>query len=146
MRVRSRTELCSRRGTRGSHLVGLVVLLALLAWNGPARANPFAADKQTHFAAGVGCGIAATLIADQFTHDHRFIVGTFLGTIPGLAVEIHDSTVSSGFSEGDLALDFAGSALGAILTDLVVLPVAVRFFADDHGPDTEYGVEVGGTF
>jgi hypothetical protein len=131
---------------RGSLFVYLVTAIALLACRGSAHANPLAADKQTHFAAGVGCGAAATLIADQFIPEHRFIVGTFLGLVPGLAVEIHDSTTSSGFSEGDLAMDFGGSAIGALLTDLVALPVVMRLFFDDHGPDKEYGVEVSGTF
>ncbi len=105
----------------------------------PARAIP--ADKLSHFATGVPAGALATVLVDQFAPQYRLVGGALLGTVPGLVVEIVDSTGSAGFSGGDLLADFIGSATGALLTDQVIL----RFFFD-RGPEKDYGVEVGTKF
>ncbi|MFN8603796.1 MAG: hypothetical protein U0842_25245 [Candidatus Binatia bacterium] len=106
-----------------------------LAHPDPARAIP--ADKLSHFATGVPAGALATVLVDQFAPEYRLIGGALLGTVPGLIVEIVDSTGDAGFSGGDLLADFIGSATGALITDQVVL----RFFFD-RGPEKDYGVEV----
>ena len=77
------------------------------------------------------------MLVDQFAPEYRLIGGALLGTVPGLIVEIVDSTGDAGFSGGDLLADFIGSATGALITDQVVL----RFFFD-RGPEKDYGVEV----
>lgn len=104
-----------------------------------ARALP--ADKLSHFATGIPSGALATVLVDQFAPQYRLVGGALLGTVPGLIVEIVDSTGSAGFSGGDLLADFIGSATGALLTDQVIL----RFFFD-RGPEKDYGVEVGTKF
>ncbi|HZR79542.1 MAG TPA: hypothetical protein VFD92_00480 [Candidatus Binatia bacterium] len=126
-----------------SAVASLILLIAAFALPRSAEAGgPFASDKLTHFSVSVPFGMAGTAVADQFIPEHRFIVGTLLGTVPGLAVEIGDATTSSGFDPADLLADFIGAALGAIATDQVIL----RFFFDDRGPDKGAGVEVGGVF
>lgn len=112
-----------------------IALLIGLAHAGPARAIP--SDKLSHFATGVPAGALATVLVDQFAPEYRLIGGALLGTVPGLIVEIVDSTGDAGFSGGDLLADFIGSATGALITDQVVL----RFFFD-RGPEKDYGVEV----
>lgn len=127
-----------------SLLIGL-----LLAGN--AEAVP--PDKLSHFAFGVPSGAVATAVLDQFVEqptgpywapDLRLVGGALLGTVPGLIVEIVDSTGKAGFSGGDLLADFIGSSVGAILCDKVIL----HFFFDDRGEDGEkhYGVQVDGSF
>lgn len=116
----------------------VILLLAL----GPLLGRPGAAgaippDKLTHFATGVPAGAIATVVVDQFAPEYRLVGGMLLGTVPGLIVEIVDSTGDAGFSGGDLLADFIGSATGALITDQVIL----RFFFD-RGPEEDYGVEV----
>lgn len=103
----------------------------------PDRAGAIPSDKLSHFATGVPAGALATVVVDQFAPEYRLVGGALLGTVPGLIVEIVDSTGSAGFSGGDLLADFIGSATGALLTDQVIL----RFFFD-RGPEEDYGVEV----
>jgi VanZ family protein len=119
---------------RWSAILSFAVLIAL-ALPDPARALP--ADKLSHFATGVPAGALATVVVDRFAPEYRLVGGALLGTVPGLIVEIVDSTGSAGFSGGDLLADFIGSVTGALLTDQVVL----RFFFD-RGPQEDYGVEV----
>ena len=119
---------------RRSVILAFVFLIGL-ARPDPARAIP--ADKLSHFATGVPAGALATVLVDQFAPEYRLVGGMLLGTVPGLIVEIVDSTGDAGFSGGDLLADFIGSATGALITDQVVL----RFFFD-RGPEEDYGVEV----
>jgi VanZ family protein len=124
--------------------VRLSVVLAIVFLIGLARPDPAAAipaDKLSHFATGVPAGALATVLVDQFAPEYRLVGGALLGTVPGLIVEIVDSTGDAGFSGGDLLADFIGSATGALLTDQVVL----RFFFD-RGPEQDYGVEVATKF
>lgn len=111
------------------------ILAAALAV--PSTAHAIPADKVSHFAGGVASGAAATVLVDQLAPEYRLPGGILLGTVPGLVIEIVDSTNDAGFSGTDLLADFIGAATGALLTDKVVLHV---FF--DRGPDEEYGVEV----
>jgi VanZ family protein len=138
----------ARKGGRGRSNAArsaiLVVALVVASASG-ARAGdtgPFAPDKLSHFATSFPCGALGTVIVDQFAPDYRLVGGALLGTFPGLVVEIVDSTGTAGFSGGDLLADFVGSALGALITDQVVL----RFWFDDKGPAKGGGVSVGGTF
>lgn len=120
--------------------VRLSVVLAFVVLLGLSRPDPagaIPADKLSHFATGVPAGALATVLVDQFAPEYRLVGGALLGTVPGLIVEIVDSTGSAGFSGGDLLADFIGSATGALITDQVVL----RFFFD-RGPEEDYGVEV----
>jgi len=126
-------------------LVGaLLVAAAACGVAGKARAvdAAFAPDKLTHFSFGVPSGVGATLVVDQFAPRYRLVGGALLGTAPGLLVEILDSTGHAGFSAGDLLADFTGAALGALLTDQIIL----RFWFDGKGPGKGAGVEVGGRF
>jgi len=50
----------------------------------------------------------------------RIILGTALGSVPGLAKEIIDSTKKGDyFSGGDMAADIAGSFAGAVIGNFV---------------------------
>lgn len=118
------------------------VLIALFVATTAGQAEAIPPDKLTHFAVSFPWGALGTVVADQFVPDYRLVAGTLLGTVPGLCVEIGDSTTKSGFSGGDLLADFIGSALGALFTDQVVL----RFFFDKQGDDRVAGAEVAGTF
>lgn len=122
---------------RCSTTVGLLLVLVASY----AEAGGIESDKVSHFLGGVASGAIATVVVDQFAPDYRLVGGILLGTVPGLAIEIADSTTSAGFSGGDLLADFLGSASGALITDKVVL----HFFFD-QGPDEDYGVEVETTF
>jgi hypothetical protein len=132
-----------------SRLALALVLIGMLA----ARADAVPADKLSHFAFGVLSGGIATAVVDHFVPppsgpywapDLRLIGGAMLGTVPGLIVEIGDSTGKAGFSSGDLLADFIGSTVGALITDKIVL----HFFFDDRGENGEktYGVQVDGSF
>ncbi len=109
----------------------------LIGLTRPDFAGAIPADKLSHFATGVPAGALATVLVDQFAPEYRLVGGALLGTVPGLIVEIVDSTGDAGFSGGDLLADFIGSATGALITDQVIL----RFFFD-RGPEEDYGVEV----
>lgn len=132
------------RATR--FLVVALLAAATCATAAPARAVPaaFAPDKLTHFSFGVPCGIGGTLVVNYFAPTYRLPGGALLGTVPGLIVEIIDSTHSAGFSGGDLLADFVGSALGALVTDQVIL----RFWFDEkrNGSGAAGGVQVGARF
>jgi hypothetical protein len=106
-----------------------------------AHAGGIPPDKASHFAGGVVAGGAATAIADLFIPEHRLLVGTLLGTVPGLAIEIADSTNDAGFSVGDLVADFLGSAVGALITDKLILKPVVQ-----TGPEKQVGLEFGRNF
>ncbi len=97
--------------------------------------DAFAPDKRSHFVGGIVAGGVGAGLADKFVPAHRFVVGTLIGTLPGLAVEIGDSTNEAGFSVGDLAADFLGAMLGALVTDKLILKPVVN-----TGPDPYLGV------
>jgi VanZ family protein len=94
--------------------------------------DAFAPDKRAHFAGGVIAGGVGAALADRFVPEHRFVVGTLLGTLPGLAVEIGDSTNEAGFSAGDLAADFVGAMVGALATDKWILKPVVKMNSDHY--------------
>jgi VanZ family protein len=119
----------------------LLSVLIVLSWAQVAAAK-IEPDKLSHFATSVPFGGIATALVDQFAPQHRLLGGMVLGTVPGLVVEIVDSTGSAGFSSTDLLADLVGSAVGALLTDQVIL----RLWFDEHGDEKTYGVKVGGTF
>ena len=119
-----------------------LLLIALIVATTAGRAEAIPPDKLTHFAVSFPWGALGTVVADQFVPEYRLVAGALLGTVPGLCVEIGDSTTKSGFSGGDLLADFIGSSLGALFTDQVVL----RFFFDKQGDDRVAGAEVAGTF
>ncbi len=99
-------------------------------------------DKVAHFSGGVVAGGIATAVANEFVPEHRLITGIILGTIPGLIIEIENSTYSAGFSGGDLLADFLGSVVGSVISDKLIL----KFLVDDKGPNKTYGVQVGTRF
>ena len=111
-------------------------LLSLLLLSAATCASDaFAPDKRSHFAGGVIAGGVGAGLADRFFPKHRFIVGTLVGTLPGLAIELGDSTNEAGFSVGDLAADFLGAMLGAVVTDKFILKPVVEM-----GPDRYLGL------
>ena len=116
------------------------LLLAALA-TGAAAADDFGPDKRSHFLGGVLLGGLGAKVADYAIPDHRFLVGTALGTLPGLCIEIADSTTASGFSGGDLLADFLGAAIGAYVTDSFILRPVVH-----TGPDKFVGMQIGKQF
>lgn len=122
-------------------LSAIVSFAFLIGLAHPGSSHAIPSDKLSHFATGVPAGALATVLVDQFAPEYRLVGGALLGTVPGLIVEIVDSTGDAGFSGGDLLADFIGSATGALITDQVVL----RFFFD-RGPEKDYGVEVATKF
>jgi VanZ family protein len=117
--------------------VALVSLVLAAVLGAPATARAIPPDKLSHFAGGVASGAIATVVVDQFAPEYRLVGGILLGTVPGLIIEIVDSTNDAGFSGTDLLADFIGSATGALITDKIVL----HFFFD-RGPEEDSGVEV----
>lgn len=109
----------------------LILSLTLMAATASAD-DAFAPDKRSHFAGGVIAGGIGTALADKFVPEHRFVVGTLLGTLPGLAVEIGDATNEAGFSTGDLAADFLGAMAGALVTDKLILKPVVHMGTDRY--------------
>lgn len=89
-------------------LLSLILLSAAVSAD-----DAFAPDKRAHFAGGVIAGGIGAGLANKFVPAHRFVVGTLLGTLPGLTVEMGDATNEAGFSVGDLAADFLGAMVSA---------------------------------
>jgi|GEM_PF-2541502 len=118
----------------------LLAVSVLLVTNAYAGGIP--PDKVAHFSGGVVAGGIATAVANEFVPEHRLITGIILGTIPGLIIEIENSTYSAGFSGGDLLADFLGSVVGSVISDKLIL----KFLVDDKGPNKTYGVQVGTRF
>lgn len=116
-------------------------LLAACLTAAAAAADDFSPDKRSHFVGGVLLGGLGAKVADYYVPDHRFLVGTALGTLPGLCIEIADSTNSSGFSGGDLLADFLGAAIGAYITDSFILRPVVHTDKDKF-----VGMEIGKQF
>ena len=86
--------------------------------------NAFAGDdKLLHFGFSSLFGAASESYLHYKTDlkaAERIILGTTLGTIPGLAKELIDSTKKGNhFSGGDLAADIAGVFVGAFIGNLV---------------------------
>ncbi|MBI5616866.1 MAG: hypothetical protein HY943_11285 [Gammaproteobacteria bacterium] len=117
------------------------IFLAACLAAATAAGDDFGPDKRSHFVGGVLLGGLGAKIGDYYVPDHRFLVGTALGTLPGLCIEIADSTNSSGFSGGDLLADFLGAAIGAYLTDSFILKPVVHTDKDKF-----VGLELGTRF
>jgi VanZ family protein len=95
--------------------IALISFLIASELSIPATARAIPADKLSHFAGGVASGAIATVVVDQFAPEYRLVGGVLLGTVPGLIIEIVDSTNDAGFSGTDLLADFIGSATGALI-------------------------------
>ena len=80
-------------------------------------------DRIKHFGISSIFGAASESILHHKTKlktSERIILGTTLGSLPGLAKELMDSTKAGNqFSGSDLALDIAGAFLGAVVGNLV---------------------------
>jgi hypothetical protein len=122
-------------------LVTFLLMVVFFSLPSIAHAGGIPPDKASHFAGGVVAGGAGTAIANLFIPEHRLLVGTLLGTIPGLAIEIGDSTNDAGFSIGDLVADFLGSAVGALITDKLILKPVVQ-----TGSEKRVSLEIGRNF
>ena len=108
-------------------------LLSLMLLSAAVSADDaFAPDKRSHFAGGVIAGGIGAGLANKFVPAHRFVVGTLLGTLPGLAVEMGDATNEAGFSVGDLAADLLGAMVGALVTDKLILKPVVKMGSDQY--------------
>ena len=100
--------------------------LAFLFLALPARpafaGDVFAADKISHFGTSVGVGFLTDTIAYHYAKNmgpvRRTVVSTAVATVPGLIVEIVDSTTGHGFSAGDLGADVLGALTGTLSSEL----------------------------
>ena len=84
--------------------------------------NAFAGDDRLkHFGISSLFGAASESILHYKTNlntSERIILGTTLGSLPGLAKEIIDSTKAGNqFSGSDLTVDIAGALLGAVIAN-----------------------------
>jgi uncharacterized protein YfiM (DUF2279 family) len=87
-------------------------------------------DKQQHFAiSGLFGAASETYLHYQTEMDtaERILLATGLGTLPGLAKEISDSTQDDNeFSTDDLTADIAGAFAGAVLSSLFNHAIEIR--------------------
>jgi uncharacterized protein YfiM (DUF2279 family) len=78
-------------------------------------------DRLKHFGISSLFGAASESVLHYKTNlnpSERIILGTTLGSLPGLAKELIDSTKSGNqFSGNDLAADIAGAFLGAVVAN-----------------------------
>ena len=78
-------------------------------------------DKLKHFGVSSIFGAASESILHYKTKlktTERIILGTTLGSLPGLAKELIDSTKAGNqFSGSDLAVDIAGAFLGSVVAN-----------------------------
>jgi len=78
-------------------------------------------DRLKHFGVSSIFGAASESILHYKTNlntSERIILGTALGSLPGLAKELVDSTKEGNqFSGSDLAADIAGAFLGAVIAN-----------------------------
>ena len=78
-------------------------------------------DKLKHFGVSSLFGAASESILHYKTKlktPERIILGTTLGSLPGLAKELIDSTKAGNqFSGSDLAVDIAGAFLGSVVAN-----------------------------
>ena len=114
----------------------LLTAIALTLLSIQASADNLGPDKRAHFIGGIFTGGVATAAADRFWPEHRLLAGILLGTLPGLGIEIADSTNDAGFSTGDLLADFTGALIGAFVTDTWILKPVVS-----GGPNQFVGLE-----
>jgi uncharacterized protein YfiM (DUF2279 family) len=99
------------------------ILLFIIAIS-TASKNASAADNRLlHFGISSVFGAASESYLHYKTKlktSGRIILGTALGSVPGLAKEIIDSTKKGNyFSGGDMGADIAGAFVGAVLGNLV---------------------------
>jgi VanZ family protein len=102
----------------------LIWILLFLVMISTTNKNVSAAnDKLLHFGISSVFGAASESYLHYKTKlktPERIILGTALGSVPGLAKEIIDSTKKGDyFSGGDLAADIAGSFVGAVIGNFV---------------------------
>jgi uncharacterized protein YfiM (DUF2279 family) len=87
-------------------------------------------DKLKHFAVSSIFGAASETCLHYKTDlktSGRIILGTTLGSLPGLAKEIVDSTKEGNhFSGGDLAAGVAGAFLGAVVGNLINNKIQIK--------------------
>jgi VanZ family protein len=78
-------------------------------------------DKLKHFGVSSLFGAASESILHYKTNlktSERIVLGTALGSLPGLAKELIDSTKAGNqFSGSDLAVDIAGAFLGSVVAN-----------------------------
>lgn len=78
-------------------------------------------DKALHFMGSMPFGmLGASVFSDAQTPTERFFYGTLLGSLPGLAKEIHDiRQPSADASYKDMTFNILGAAVGAALVILI---------------------------
>ena len=99
-------------------------ILLLFIFISTSNKNAFAGDdKLLHFGLSSVFGAASESYLHYKTNlktSERIILGTALGSVPGLAKEIIDSTKKGNrFSGCDMAADIAGAFFGAVIGNLV---------------------------
>jgi|GEM_PF-1129835 len=116
-------RIVARQGT----ILCAVVLFLLLQ----AAGNGHAADDTVkHFAISALCGAGSETLLHhkmQLGSTERVFFATAIGTIPGLAKELADSTEENNrFDGGDLAADIVGAFAGAVVSNFFNNAIQVR--------------------
>ena len=106
------------------------ILLFFIIFSTANKNASAADDKLLHFGVSSLFGAASESYLHYETNlktPGRLIWGTTLGTIPGLAKEIIDSTKrDNSFSTGDMAANIAGAFVGAVVANLFNNAIQVK--------------------
>jgi len=98
--------------------------------------SSFASDKNIvlHFGLSTILGGAAESYLHYETHlgsPERILYGTLIGSIPGLAKEVMDSSQEGNhFSGSEMAVDVAGAFVGAVIANFVNSKIQIN--VDSH--------------
>lgn len=109
----------------------LICILSFLIIISTVNKNASAADDRLlHFGISSVFGAASESYLHYKTKlktSERIILGTALGSVPGLAKEIIDSTKKDNrFSGGDMAADMAGAFVGALIGNFINNMIQVK--------------------
>ena len=110
--------------------IAISILLFFIIISAASKNASAADDKLLHFGFSSVFGAASESYLHYETNlktPGRLIWGTTLGTIPGLAKEIIDSTKRDNrFSGGDMAANIAGAFVGALVANIFNNAIQVK--------------------
>ncbi|WP_207680992.1 hypothetical protein [Desulfonema magnum] len=90
-------------------------------------------DTQKHFAISAICGAGSETFLHyktEFGTTERVLLGTAMGSIPGLAKELADSAEQGNeFSQSDLTADIMGAFAGAVISTLFNDAIQISMFS-----------------
>jgi len=134
----------SRWGQAGALAAAVALALGALAPDiARAQADRWSGgDKALHVGVSAPFGVlGATLAGRDGTTGERLLVGTLVGSLPGLAKEVADARrVGHDPSAKDMAANLIGAALGALLADCCLIRPLSRGDRVD-GVGIEYRVD-----